>query len=104
MREPIPSRASAAPQPVELVGRSAAIAKVHEFLRRAASLDGGVLIAAEDGASVDSIAAELHARGRHPSGPYVAVDCAADGAVLDRQLFGTTTGDGFDLESVAAGS
>ena len=94
----------AALQPVELVGRSAAIAKVHEFIRRAASLDGGVLIAAEDGAAVDSVAAELHARGRHSTGPYVAVDCAADGAVLDRQLFGTTTGDGFDLESVAPGS
>jgi DNA-binding NtrC family response regulator len=87
--------------PIELVGRSDAIAKVHEFLRRAATLDGGVLIAAEDGCAVDSVVVELHSRGRHASGPYVAVDCAADGAFLDRLLFGTTTGDGFDLEAVA---
>ena len=104
MLEPHLSESPGLPRPVELVGRSAAIAKVHEFLRRAASLDGGVLIAAEDGAAVDSVAAELHARGRHASGPYVAIDCAADGSFLDRHLFGTTTGDGFDLESVAPSS
>ena len=90
--------------PIELVGRSAAIAMVHEFLRRAASLDGGVLIAAEDGCAVDSVVVELHARGRYASGPFVAVDCAADGAFLDRLLFGTASGDGFDLEAVAPSS
>ena len=89
---------------MELIGESAAIARVQEFLKRAASLDGGVLIAAEEGCEVDTIAGELHARGRRSGGPFFVVDCAQDGASLDRQLFGTAAGDGFDLEAVTPAS
>jgi DNA-binding NtrC family response regulator len=93
------------PQAVELLGCSSVIGRVREFVRRAASGDGGVLIAAEDGSAVDSLAQELHARSRFASGPYVAVDCAADPGVVDRELFGGDHADGrFDLETVSRDS
>src|SRR5262245_48695942 len=91
--------------PVELVGRSPAIGRVREFLRRAAASDGGVLIAAEEGSAVDGVVEDLHARGRHAAGPYVVVDCTAEPARVDDELFGASNGDGrFDLETVASGS
>src|SRR5262249_39284304 len=76
---------------VELIGRSNAIVRVQEFVRRAASFEGGVLIAAEEGSSADSLARELHARGRHAAGPFVEVNCAdPDVTRLERALFGTS--------------
>jgi len=42
--------------PLELVGRSTAIARVHELVRRAALADGGVLLVADRGADVTSVA------------------------------------------------
>jgi two-component system nitrogen regulation response regulator NtrX len=91
---------------IELIGRSPAIARVQEFVRRAASADGGVLITAERGCAVESLARELHARGRHASGPFVKVDCSsADAGSLDRELFGAHhLSTSVDLESVAADS
>jgi len=80
----------------ELVGRSAAIARVQELIRRAAHLDGGVLLVAEPGIDVESVARELHdlARAAHDEErPYVHVECAtSDSARLDRVLFGTARG------------
>ncbi|HJZ77577.1 MAG TPA: sigma 54-interacting transcriptional regulator [Vicinamibacterales bacterium] len=89
--------------PVELTGRSPAIARVQELVRRAARLDGSALITAEPGASVDEVAREIHLRSRGPGGPFIAVDCdAADAASLDRVLFGAPSpGEPSDLASVA---
>jgi DNA-binding NtrC family response regulator len=96
------------PQPsaLELTGRSPAITRVQEFIRRAAAVDGGVLITAERGCAVDSLARELHAQSRHADGPYVVVDCAAaDAAAIDRALFGAGQPDGSaELESVSRDS
>lgn len=91
---------------IELTGRSAAISRVHEFIRRAAIAEGGVLITAEQGCAVDSLARELHVRGRHALGPFVEVDCAtSDSAAVERALFGLPAGDGrADLEPVTSGS
>jgi DNA-binding NtrC family response regulator len=91
---------------VELVGRSSAITRVRELIRRAAALDGGALITAEAGAGVDAVARELHFSGRPASSPYVAIDCAAGNPQsVDRLLFGdpppvVPT----DLEAVASDS
>jgi DNA-binding NtrC family response regulator len=88
---------------LELVGRSSPVGRVQEFVRRIAALDGGVLIVAERGADIESLARELHARGRTPSAPFVAVECGADG--LDRLLFGDPPGPTPpDLESVSSDS
>ena len=91
---------------VELLGRSAAIVRVHEMIRRGAALDGGALITAEAGADIEAVARELHQRGRAPASPYVSVHCdAADPASVDRLLFGNPApGTATDLESVAADS
>jgi two-component system, NtrC family, nitrogen regulation response regulator NtrX len=88
---------------IELTGRSAVICRVHEFVRRAAVSDGGVLITAERGCAVESLARELHARGRHRRGPFVTVDCAsADVGVIDRTLFGAPAADEHaDVEAIA---
>ena len=59
------------PGALELVGRSAIAGRLQEFVRRAAPLDGGVLIVAERGIDAESIARELHARGRPVSAPFV---------------------------------
>ena len=88
---------------LELVGRSAAIGRAQEFVRRVAALDGAVLLIAERGADVESVARELHARSRAASGPFVGVECGAPG--VDRLLFGDPTGHAPpDLEAASEGS
>jgi DNA-binding NtrC family response regulator len=84
------ARASAPRGAIELVGDSPAVTRVQELVRRAAALDGGVLITAEAGIAVDSIAYELHARSRRANGPYVIVECqTGDAARIDRLMFGS---------------
>jgi two-component system, NtrC family, nitrogen regulation response regulator NtrX len=100
-----PPRPRFGPRAVELVGRSAAIRRVQEFLGRAAGTDGGVLIVAEAGSAPEAIARELHARSRHATGPFVAIECAAlDPARLDRTLFGVTAEAAAEVEPVTADS
>ena len=99
------TRLSRAPTaaPLELVGHSPAITRAQELVRRAAAMDGAVLLTAEPGAAVESVARELHARSRRASGPYVIVECAAvDAARADRLLFGSPAQDApTDLESIS---
>jgi len=94
------------PTALELVGRSAAIARVHELVRRAALADGGVLLVADRGADVMSVAEELHVRTRRVPAPFVHVDCASSESLrLDEWLFGTAPESaGGDLDSVSRGS
>jgi two-component system nitrogen regulation response regulator NtrX len=87
---------------LELVGRSAILARLQEFVQRAAALDGGVLLVAERGTDVESIARELHLRGRPASAPFVGVECSADG--LDAALFGARSHPASDLESASSDS
>jgi len=99
---------------VELVGRSHAISRVQELLRRAAGGDSCTLITGEPGSAVESVARELHARSRRSDTPFVLVDCgAADTGSIDRLLFGSapdlSTGSGprneaADLEPVTRDS
>jgi DNA-binding NtrC family response regulator len=93
------------PTPLELVGRSTAIARVHELVRRAALTDGGVLLVADRGADVTSVAEELHARTRRAAAPFVQVDCASsDPTRLDEWLFGAAPSASGDLEVVSRDS
>lgn len=100
------ARAALSAAPVELVGASPAATRIQELVRRAAALDGGVLLTAEPGAAVDSIVHELHARGRRSTGPLVIVDCqSADAERIDRALFGSPEPAAeTDLEPVSADS
>ena len=73
---------------VELTGRSPAITRVQELVRRGAALEGGALITAEPGADAASVAREFHLRSRHSNAPYVVVECdASDPVDVDRLLF-----------------
>ena len=65
---------------------------MQELVRRAAPLELGVLLTAERGADVDSVARELHARSRRAAGPYVVVECdGADASRIAQLLFGTVS-------------
>ena len=75
---------------LELAGHSPAITRVQELVRRAASLDVGVLLTAERGADVDSVARELHERSRRATAPFIIVECdGGDAPSVARLLFGT---------------
>jgi DNA-binding NtrC family response regulator len=103
-----------APVALELVGASPAITRVQELVRRAAALEVGVLLTAEAGVDVESVARELHARSRRSAGPFVIVACDAaanpDASRLAEVLFGavpaTDSGgaSGDPLEDVSRGS
>jgi DNA-binding NtrC family response regulator len=76
---------------LELVGGSVAIARVQELVRRAALVDGGVLLVGDSGADVGSVARDLHGRTHRPLDLYEHIDCAAgDQSRLDRLLFGAS--------------
>jgi len=73
----------------ELIGRSSAITRIQDLLRRASAGDAGTLITGESGSSVEAIARELHGRSRHAVARFVTIECAAlDAAAADRTLFG----------------
>ena len=90
--------------PVELIGRSPAISRIQELVRRAATMDGAVLLVAEAGVDVESVAQELHARSRTAAAPWVVVDCGGDGAHIEAKLFGAPAAASADLESVSSDS
>ena len=90
---------------LELAGRSAAITRIQELVRRAALLDGGVLLTAERGIDVDSVACELHGRSRRAGYPYIVVDCDVGRSRIGDLLFGLEPAAGArDLEPIAADS
>jgi DNA-binding NtrC family response regulator len=94
------------PTAAELVGSSAAAARIQELVRRNASLMTGVLIVGERGTDAASVARELHARGRSEAAPWIAMACAdGDAARLERALFGAPKGGmSNDLEAVSSDS
>jgi DNA-binding NtrC family response regulator len=88
---------------LELVGSSAAISRVEEFVRRVAALDGSVLLTARRGADVESVARDIHALGPRSAQPFVSVSCGAAG--IERALFGDPIGQAPpDLEALSADS
>ena len=90
----------------ELEGRSTAIVRVQELVRRAAGNDACVLITAEPGSAPESVARELHQRGQRAESAYVPVECGlGDPAAVDRLLFGPPPAViPNDLESVTSDS
>jgi DNA-binding NtrC family response regulator len=94
----------AAESAVELEGQSLAVTRVHELLRRASAAEGGVLIVAERGTDVASVARELHHGSRQPDAPFIAIDCTRERARLDLLLFGTPSIGVVDLEAITSDS
>lgn len=97
-----PALVQAAGGATELAGRSPAIQRVQELIRRAAATDHAVLIVAESGIDVEAIARDLHQRNRTPTAPFVVVDCSSERGRAGLALFGETPSDGRDLEPIAA--
>ena len=96
---------SAAAPAIELMGRSAAISRVQELVRRAVMRDACVLLVAEPGCDVDSVAREMHARSRPLAAPWLVVDCGAPSAEVEVALFGRPPARApTDLESVGIDS
>ncbi|MGD8319683.1 MAG: sigma-54 dependent transcriptional regulator [Gemmatimonadota bacterium] len=76
-----------------LVGRSEAVLKVFETVRRVAPLDCTVVIIGETGTGKDLAARAIHAQSPRSGGPFVAVDCAAlPSTLLASELFGHVRG------------
>lgn len=91
---------------VELLGQSPAVTRVRELVRRAAALNGGVLITAEPGVDVGSVIQELHLQSAQSTRAYVVVECdEGDPSEVDRLLFGMPQGEvPTDLDSVSSDS
>jgi DNA-binding NtrC family response regulator len=90
---------------VELAGQSLAIGRVNELLRHASASESPVLLVAEQGADVASVARELHDRSRQPGAPFIGVDCTHEPVRLDSLLFGAPSIEGeVHLEAVAPDS
>jgi transcriptional regulator with PAS, ATPase and Fis domain len=78
---------------MEIIGQSPAIRHVNELIDRFAKTDEPVLVTGESGTGKELAARAIHARSRRPSGPFVAVNCAAIPATLvASELFGYEKG------------
>ena len=77
----------------DLVGSSAAMAKLIRFIGKAAPVNSSVLIQGESGTGKELVAHALHRNSRRPDGPFVAVNCAAlPESLLESELFGHERG------------
>jgi DNA-binding NtrC family response regulator len=93
---------------IELVGRSTAVRRVQELLRRIAVSSGGVLLVGERGIDVESIAKDVHLLGRDAAAPLVVIACGShDARSLELALFGSagpTSTRATDLEALSPDS
>ena len=77
----------------DMVGESAAIRRVFEFVGRVARADATVLIMGESGTGKELAAQAIHRRSPRSSAPFVAIHCAALAeTVLESELFGHERG------------
>jgi DNA-binding NtrC family response regulator len=76
-----------------LIGSSAPVLRLREAIARVAPVPSPVLILGESGTGKELVARDLHRFGPHPSGPFVAINCAAlPEALVESELFGHERG------------
>ena len=77
----------------QIIGESAAIQALFEFIGQAAPLDSGVLLIGESGTGKELVARAIHYSGPRAKGPFEAVNCAAlTESLLESELFGHVKG------------
>ncbi len=76
-----------------LIGRSQAMTKVFELVRKAARSDANILVLGESGTGKELIARAVHANSPRAAQPFVPVDCASlPEQLLESELFGHEKG------------
>jgi Nif-specific regulatory protein len=76
-----------------MVGESAAMKKVYQFIARVAQTDTTVLVRGESGTGKELAARALHTNGPRRERPFVAINCAAlTETLLESELFGHERG------------
>jgi len=77
----------------EIIGRSAAAARVLDFVNRVGPSDATVLLGGESGSGKEMVARAIHRASRRAKGPCVAVNCAAlTESLIESELFGHEKG------------
>jgi two-component system, NtrC family, nitrogen regulation response regulator NtrX len=76
-----------------LAGRSAALLHLREAIARVAPIPSAVLVLGESGTGKELVARELHRLGANPTGPFIAINCAAlPEQLVESELFGHEKG------------
>ena len=80
-------------EPLGIVARSPAMAKLVELARRVAKVDPTVLITGESGSGKERIARLVHEDSTRAAGPFIAINCGAiTESLLETELFGHARG------------
>jgi two-component system nitrogen regulation response regulator NtrX len=76
-----------------LLGGSPAMRALRDTIARLAPIPSAVLVVGESGTGKELVARELHRLGRHPQGPFIALNCAAlPEQLVESELFGHERG------------